>query len=216
TVFNEDRLKLREYQKCVPVLRRWLLRMWLNQHHWYNVSLLELKQADHWLMNQQKPTGEYQVGTAVQLIKNYSNVQLQKVQKSAKKNVKITDFMVEFDHWYTETNGDCFGVFSQPVGKVQAKVWLTDNQLPLRVRTWRLNDEVRLKNGHHQKVRRILIDQKVPQPMRPLQLVVVDRQDQVLWAVNRKTAWLDRRVIRDQDYQEWYFCQKRDTGENDE
>ena len=216
TVFTEDGLKLREYQKCVPVLRRWLLRKWLNQHHWYNVSLLELKQADHWLMNQQKPTGEYQVGTAVQLIKNYSNVQLQKVRKSAKKNVKITDFMVEFDHWYTDTNGDCFGVFSQPVGKVQAKVWLTDNQLPLRVRTWRPNDEVRLKNGHHQKVRRILIDQKVPQSMRPLQLVVVDHQDQVLWVVNRKTAWLDRRTIRDQNYQEWYFCQKRDTGENDE
>ena len=102
------------------------------------------------------------------------------------------------------------------MGKVQAKVWLTDNQLPLRVRTWRPNDEVRLKNGHHQKVRRILIDQKVPQSMRPLQLVVVDHQDQVLWVVNRKTAWLDRRTIRDQNYQEWYFCQKRDTGENDE
>lgn len=215
-VFENGYLNLNEYQQCAPVMRRGLVKMWLNKYHWYTTGLHEFNQIDQWLMNPQRPTGEYQIGPSLRLIKNYSKVHLEKVQKPAKKNVKMTDFMVEFDHWYTDTNGEQFGVFRQPVAKVRAEMWLASTQLPLQVRTWHSNDKIRLKNGHHQQVRRILIDEKVPQSIRQQQLVIVDRHDQVLWVVNRKTAWLDRQRIRNQDYQKWYFCQKVDTGENDE
>ena len=215
-VFDHGRLQLQPYQECDAVVRRWLLRQWINHQHWFKVSHQQLEQADQWLLNRKKPTGEYPVGPVLQLIKNYSVAQLEKVQKPTKKNVKMTDFMVEFDHWYTNTNGGQFGIWSHPVGQVDAEVWLVRTQLPLRVRTWRMDDEIRLRNGHHQKVRRVLINQKVPQTDRAQQLVVVDQNDQVLWIVPHKTAWLDRQQVRGQDYQKWYFCQKLDTGENDE
>lgn len=202
-------LETAAYQQLSNYLRPWVLREWLNREQVFDIGRQQLGQLDQWLMNSQKPTGQELLTNDQVLIKNYSQIRVEKVQNLPTKNEKTTDFMVEFDHWYTNAEGNQFGIFRQPRGQVVAEVWLTPGQLPLKVRDWQADDLLRLRNGDHQKVRRILIDQKVPQSLRNQQLVVVDQAGQVLWVVNQKTAWLDRDQLCDQNYQISYFCQKR-------
>ena len=84
-------------------------------------------------------------------------------------------------------------------------------QLPLRIRKWQPGDRLRLKNGGHQKIHRILIDQKVPQSKRTHQQVVVDQFDQVLWLVGRKTAWETSRETTQEIYL-YYQGDNHDDG----
>lgn len=81
--------------------------------------------------------------------------------------------------------------------------WLASDQFPLGLRKWRQKDRIRLKNGHHQLVKRVLIDQKVLQKQRDQQMVLVDAHDEVVWIVNRKWSWFERPT----DYQQtWQPC----------
>ena len=81
-------------------------------------------------------------------------------------------------------------------------MWLAPDQFPLSLRHWQAVDFIILKNGGHQKVRRVLIDQKVPQQVRDRQLVLVDALGQVVWVVGRKWSWFTRPVEYRQKWQQ--------------
>lgn len=68
-------------------------------------------------------------------------------------------------------------------------VSLRDAELPLWVRPVESGDQLTLKSGGHQLVRRIQIDQKVPNSQRASDLVVVTQENEILALVNRKNAW---------------------------
>lgn len=207
-LMQDGQLDLVGYQQQQAGLRQWILRDWLNCQRIFDLSQQRLAQLDHFLCNSQLPSATIPLETDVQLIKNYQRARVKKVQNLPIKDRKLNDFMVKFDHWYHEPGGHQWGIFSHPQAQTVAELWLTKKQLPLRVRQWQSTDQIRLKSGHHQSVRRILINQKIPLSQRPAQLVVVDQQGQVLWVINHKTAWLDRGQVRGQRYEKRYFCQK--------
>lgn len=66
--------------------------------------------------------------------------------------------------------------------RVKASEW------PLVIRLAKKNDQLALHGGHHQQVRRILIDQKVPVEQRQSQLIVTTNTGRPLWLVGRKVA----------------------------
>lgn len=211
-----NQLQLTLYRTVVVSLRRWVLRAWLNQGGVYNLSRTVLSHLDRFLCNEQHPVAKTNLGSGFQLVKNYQTAMIKKVQNFSPKDGTTQNFMVKFDHWYTSSKGRQFGVFSQPTGTVVAELWLLAGQFPLQIRPVQPGDRLRLKSGHYQSVRRILINQKVPLTQRDRQLVMVDHQGEVLWVIGHKTAWLDRTQLRDQRYEQRYFCQKINTGENDE
>lgn len=207
-LIHNGQLDIASYQQQEPLLRRWLLYRWINDQGMFALQEQRSRQIDHFLCNQQSPSSTMMISSDLQLIKNYQEAELKKVQNLTTKKQKVSGFMVKFDHWYTGPTGDQWGIFSHPQEHTLAELWLTRDQLPLRVRSWQPTDRIRLKSGHHQAIRRVLINQKVPLGQRQHQLVVVDRKNQVLWVINHKTAWLDRQQVRDQRYEKRYFCQK--------
>ncbi|WP_251548073.1 tRNA lysidine(34) synthetase TilS [Limosilactobacillus caecicola] len=211
----KGKLQLTSYQKYQPTIRQLLLRDYFNHSAIYDVTTAQLTQLDHFLMNRQRPQGQVTVNANWLLIKNYQIAELKKVQNLTRNDSSVADFMVKFDHWYSGTDGYQYGVFTTPVAQVEATILLTPEQQPLRVRQWQPGDRLRLKSGHHQLVRRILIDQKVPLNLRQQEVVMVDHLGQVLWLIGHKTAWLDRYAAHDH-HQQVYFCRKAVTGENNE
>ena len=207
-IVHNGQLDITSYQQQVPVIRHWLLYRWVNDQGMFALKEQRSHQIDQFLCNQQSPSSTMMISSDLQLIKNYQQAELKKVQNLPTKNQKVSDFMVKFDHWYTGPTGDQWGIFSHPQEHTIAELWLTRDQLPLRVRSWQPTDRIRLKSGHHQAICRVLINQKVPLGQRQQQLVVVDRLDQVLWLIGHKTAWLDRQQVCDQRYEKRYFCQK--------
>lgn len=103
--------------------------------------------------------------------------------------------MVELGQWHEINDELTFGVFSKDQlpkdAIVLARFKLPPDALPLRLRSWQKDDRLRLKSGGHQKVRRVLINDKVPQPQRQEQLVLTTAAETVLWVVGHKFAWLD-------------------------
>ena len=77
-------------------------------------------------------------------------------------------------------------------------MWLHEDQLPLKWRVQQAHDQLRLKNGGHQSVRRLLINSKLASNQRQQVVVLADAFGQVLWVPTLKTSWLDRTPFANQ------------------
>ncbi len=120
---------------------------------------------------------------------------------------KPQDHVIKLEQWYQVDSIKLMAVSAEKsFFKDEEQVvsqWLASDQFPLGLRKWRQKDRIRLKNGHHQLVKRVLIDQKVLQKQRDQQMVLVDAHDEVVWIVNRKWSWFERPT----DYQQtWQPC----------
>lgn len=180
--------------------RRLILQGWLEQTHGLiSVRQDQIHQLDELTQNSHKPQATYPLENGIQVVKRYQRLKLQrqKSDNSTDGNVHVKATVLELNHWYTHAQALTFGVFDDipesENGQSQAsELWLAPEQWPLKVRSWRSTDQVRLKNGHHQRVRRLLIDRKVPQEVRQQYPVVVDDTDQVIWVPGQKMGWLAR------------------------
>ena len=138
------------------------------------------------------------------LQKSYRVVKLKVQNKSAQKLQKLPSHVIELEQWYRVDDTRQLAVatskhFFQDSAKLM-QMWLAPDQLPLQLRKWQAHDYLRLKNGGHQRVKRILIDQKVAQADRDHQLVLVDNHGEVVWLLDRKWSWF----ARPEDYrQQW-------------
>lgn len=172
------------------VQRSWLQMSWQTAGI-RDVSWDQLKQIQQQLMTTTKSNGTLMLAHGWQIKWSYEEFWWQKVDKTLKTTgVKAGD-VVELEKQY----------FVQPIGQVTwqtkpttdhllARFELRADQLPLIRRPWQAGDRIRLAQGGHQKVRRILIDQKVPVDLRPQQMVVVTKDQEVLWVEGRKVASL--------------------------
>lgn len=210
---DDNQILLRKYQQLPEFQRRLVLIRWLDDHELFGFNDDRISQFDHWLCNGEEPTGHMQIRTQWKLKKDYDTFYLEKVNKNHDQGSKLSDFMLKFDHWNNSFDGGQFGLFTKPTSELVATLWLTPDQLPLQVRTVQPSDAIRLKSGHYQKVRRILIDDKVPKDQRQKQQVVVDTHGEVLWLVHHKSAWLSRQRLSKDKVTIGYCCQKANTGE---
>lgn len=69
------------------------------------------------------------------------------------------------------------------------EVWLASAELPLKIRHRQPGDRLSLRNGH-QKINRILIDQKIPQQQRDRLWLITTQQNTVLWLLDVKKSQL--------------------------
>ena len=112
--------------------------------------------------------------------------------------------MIELEQWYRISDTRKLAVATRESfftdGEEVMAMWLSPDQLPLTLRRWQPADRLRLKGGGHQRVKRVLIDQKVSQQARERQLVLVDARGEVVWLLGRKWSWF----ARPQDFrQQW-------------
>ncbi|MFD1420438.1 tRNA lysidine(34) synthetase TilS [Lactiplantibacillus songbeiensis] len=166
-----------------------VLQAWLTQGTDTQFSQLKLGPVAHWLQNSQLPTGRLPLNHDWQLTKATGLVAIQPLKKRVKKLRPVEKNMVDLNQWQKITATQVVGVFEQAALPTSQPFPLTDDDWPLQWRPWQANDLVQLKGGGHQKVRRILIDQKVPVAQRALVQVLVNAHDTVLWVVGHKFSY---------------------------
>jgi len=150
-----------------------------------------LTQCLHLLANPQRPTGTVPFSGGWVFYKDYERFQFLPIKNFQQKSVEHFSFMVDLNQWRPVGNGWQLGCFTASRLQEQiphTTVALTADQLPLTVRPWQAGDQLRLATGHHQPVRRVLINAKVPRDQRPGQWVLVTATGDLLAVLGVKWA----------------------------
>lgn len=104
---------------------------------------------------------------------------------------KSRTFMVILDRWYSLNESFKFGVFSDEhlpnIGK-KHDLYLADDDFPLSVRPVTVGDRISIGQGRHQKVGRVLINAKVPNPRRKQAQVLVTNRGTILAVLGVKNS----------------------------
>lgn len=205
---EETRCKLKQMVDCNNCLiikkllaipqagRRLLLERWLNNHQIYDLKTNQLNDLLQLIANQQKPQQVVELPGEFLLIKNYQVCAIKDRNKLSQELQKVQPHVIELEQWYRVDEIRQIAIssskqFFQDDAQLMP-LWLAPDQLPLTLRPWQSTDYLRLKGGGHQRVKRVLINQKVPQPARLHQLVLVDAHGEVVWLLDRKWSWFDR------------------------
>ncbi len=183
---NHDRLS---YPLLKLILKRWLS----DGIPAVGISNDSVDQIIALINNQERPQGEVVLADNVIVKKRYSKLILQSLPENPKfHSQKSSGFMVTLDRWYQINESQRFGVFkelpNQVTGKV-SEIRLRKSDLPLYCRNTESGDRFELENGGHQKVSRLLINQKLPVESRAMVQVVTT-------STNRILAILGLRVVK--------------------
>lgn len=191
---QDGKLILPAYQRLSSNAQQLVLVAWLKQLGLINLKKALLQELLALIDNPQKPQAQMSLPQNHLLVKTYSYLIVTRPAKEKKRAQQREGAVLKLGQWFSTREGQ-IAVQSCRLadlnGQLVAKMWLRPDQLPLSIRQWQRGDRLRLRNGHHQRVSRILIDQHVPANVRHSQQVLVDRHDRVLWVIGRKTAWYD-------------------------
>ncbi|WP_325065024.1 tRNA lysidine(34) synthetase TilS [Limosilactobacillus agrestis] len=204
---RQGRMILAKLSDNKEFIQKEVLRQWLNHQGVYDIKNHQLDELLQVLTNEKKPQQTIKLPHQYILEKDYATCALKKLENPLENLQKPQDHVIKLEQWYQVDSISLMAVSAQESffkGEEQVVFqWLDPDQFPLVLRKWRQKDRIRLKNGHHQLVKRVLIDQKVPQKQRDQQMVLVDAHDEVVWIVNRKWSWFERPT----DYrQTWQPC----------
>ncbi len=162
----------------------------------YDIKDQQLDELLQSLENKQKPQQTIKLPHQYILEKDYATCALKKLENPLENLQKPQDHVIKLEQWYQVDPINLMAVSAErSFFKDEEQVvsqWLAPDQFPLRLRQWRQKDRIRLKNGHHQLVKRVLINQKVSRKQRDQQMVLVDAHDEVVWIVNQKWSWFER------------------------
>ncbi|MBB1079615.1 tRNA lysidine(34) synthetase TilS [Limosilactobacillus sp. STM2_1] len=197
-----DKLVVKSYY-----MQKLLLQRWLNVRQVYDVKTNQVEELLALMKNQKTPQQEVLLPHQFIFEKKYSVGIIKKANNHFEDLQKPQAHVIELEQWYQVDEKNAIAIsFNRKFFNDDSTVmpiWISPRQFPLRLRGWKKEDRLRLRGGHHQKVKRVLIDQKVSADQRQQQTVLVDAQDTVIWLVKRKWSWLDR----PDDYQEkWRLC----------
>jgi len=190
-VTTSTALKLSAWQQLPSAWQQPVLQAWLQQQTQQLFSQLTLAPWQHWLDNPQNPTGQLALNAGWQLVKASGQVVVKPLKKRGKKLRPLEKNMVDLNQWQKITATQTVGVFTTTPATFGQPFPLVATDWPLTWRPWQKDDELSLKGGGHQKVRRILIDQKVPVDQRAAVQVLVNAHGTVLWLVGHKFSYRD-------------------------
>lgn len=138
------------------------------------------------------------LGSGWQLCRRYDEFTFKRYgnnpQKNASQQQPVRETMVTLNKWTAVTETCQVGLFdaSQVVTMrpdfLSVHLHVDVSELPLLIRQAKATDQLALKNGQHQSVRRVLINQKVPLEDRSHQLIVTTVNNEPLWLVGRRVA----------------------------
>lgn len=143
------------------------------------------------LNNNLKPQGCINLSGDIYFEKSYDLFAFKNNLFNEKKDQIQKHNMVVLNHWMTTNNGQSFGVFEpnqmpEDNSYKQIKISKIDLLLPLFIRNGLANDAIQLFDGGHQKLKRILINQKVAKEKRDKIPTLVDANGDILYFFNLK------------------------------
>lgn len=194
----QQELDLSVYRRQSTLVRHQLLKAWLAQRQVFNLADGRITQIDHWLQNGQSPTGRRFLVDQYFLKKGYQRAKIKKVDAAATPPFPCQENVVEseliLNQWQVTHHGHQYGVFDHQLaaGRQWAYMLLPASCLPLVWQRAQAGGRLRLKNGGHQSVRRLMINAKLPHAERDSWPILADQSGRVLWVPGLKTAWLPR------------------------
>lgn len=191
-VTANQQLIVARWQQLPPAWRSPVLQAWIQKQTAQRLSTLKLAPIVHWIQNAQHPTGMLRLNPNVQLAKRTGIIEIVSTKKRVKKLMPGQKIMVDLNQWQKITATQTVGIFTQPSVSAAQPFPLLVTDAPLYWRPWQPTDQLALKGGGHQSVRRILINQKVPAQQRSAVFVLVNAQGTVLWVVGHKFSYRDR------------------------
>jgi tRNA(Ile)-lysidine synthase len=187
------RLNLATLRSLPAVRQSILLRTWLERAGVRDLKSKQIRQLIGALANPHQPQRRLELPGNWSLVHDYDWCWLEKADKMRGQSQKAPAHVVKLGQRYPIDDQSNLVVTDEPLSETHLlPMWLAPTQLPLLLRPWRPGDQLLLKSGGHQAVRRVLIDQKVPLAQRERQLVLVDSQGTVVWLVGRKWSWFTR------------------------
>lgn len=213
-----NRLNLVEWQKSSDPVRRTFLWWWLDENGARQITNGQFDQLVALLGNQRRPQSTVKLPHRLVLKKNYQWASLQKSRQIMNDGSHFSKNVVELGAWYPVANGQEVAVLTKqdsqklPSDAQQQEMWLAPTQFPLQFRPVQTGDRLLLKDGHFQRVQRVLIDQHVPRLQRECQQVLVDSTGIVVWLVGRKFSWFTRVPGYQSTWKQVFLCQKKIKG----
>ncbi|MCT4396380.1 tRNA lysidine(34) synthetase TilS [Periweissella beninensis] len=178
-----------------------ILKAWLKDNNaQLSIKRTQLTQIKNLYFNVQKPQGYIQLTAEIRIEKQYEKLFYKHLRPTQINDKQKDDFMLTLNEWYLLPDGGKFIVKSKSLlineislDAERMPVYLQESDLPLMIRPRQVGDRIALKHGH-QKVKKILIDDKVPIVARGQVMLITTQLNQILWILNHKQAWLDTTV----------------------
>ena len=157
-----------------------------------------LEQVENLLSNRKKPQGFVDLGTNGFLIKRYKLFYF--ANKYHVEDENTIKYELELNKWITLSKEEKIGVFFNkrpPILKTDQVFYFSNPKLlPLIVRHRNQGDRIHTKVGT-QKLKKILINDKVPQEAREKVWVITTREDLILWVPNVRKSDLSESQVND-------------------
>ncbi|MCQ2557144.1 MAG: tRNA lysidine(34) synthetase TilS [Ligilactobacillus sp.] len=157
----------------------------------YDQNTKQTRQVLELLNNPYRPNGEVQLSPKLYLFKRAPNFWIGEKSVTA----SFTPQPLKLNQWQTLPDGRHIGLVRAEDASIEAASdYLELTALPrggLYVRTRQAGDKLVTRAGH-QKVKKILIDQKLSPEARAKQLLVTDRAQNVYWILDLKKSDLSR------------------------
>ncbi|WP_203651294.1 tRNA lysidine(34) synthetase TilS [Secundilactobacillus yichangensis] len=159
------------------------------------VTAAYLEETIQLLNNAAKPTAILNLAHAKVFEKVYDRFSIKSVLKVPQNHKPVDRIVVISNQWVPLSRGLRARLIPASTtiktDLLHMALDLQPGELPVSIRQARPNDRLKLVNGGHKTVQRILIDHKVPQPLRSHQLVAVTAKGEVLWLIGLQRSARD-------------------------
>lgn len=174
------------WQRLTAIQQRAVLKA-IFQRAQLPITVSYLNQSIQLLANKQKPNAKLNLADSQVLEKAYDDFSIKSELKVPQNRRPVDKIVVISNQWVPLSRGLQARLVpalkTVPEDSWHMMLELQPEDLPLRIRQARPDDQIKLSGGGHKTVRRILIDHKVPRAKRPYQIVAVTAQGEVLWLI---------------------------------
>lgn len=177
-----------------PYMQRILLKDLLAKN-----GTFSKKQADQCLkllLNPKKPQAQIALGSDYFFVKSYRSFKIEQKKPQAE-NISDKPLKLAVGKWYSLDNGARLGVFLKDKVELLSSDDVLESANPHFWLRHRQNGDMMRFAAYHQKVKKILIDQKIATERRKQLWLLVNDQGEVVWIIGVKKSDLSQASLND-------------------
>lgn len=190
TLARQQAYSLAAWQALAPNQQRLFVKC-LCQETTLSLAETQLTALVRFLNNATKPQGIFNLTANTVVYKDYAYFGIKPLPKDSLQVVDNTEISLQLGKMVKLDEQHEIGLFLAQEDILGDKLYLTTLPNKLVVRHRHLADKLLTKDGR-QKVKKILIDQKIPQAKRDKLWLVADQQENIYWIIGIKKSNLAR------------------------
>lgn len=184
-----DVTNLEVFERQIPEVQNFLLQEYLKKFSSLNINKKQFEEILGILRT--KANYLHPLKDGYELVKDYKHFEIRKI--SRRSDLKMDSILLECSNQLQF--GDYQFSFGTPLEGENVQAIAVSRETPLLLRRRKTGDCLRLK-GHHKKLRRLFIDQKIPFEERE-KAIIVEQNQQILAIVNIAISDLSKELKSD-------------------